>query len=227
MTVGSVLLLSGGLDSVVAAWAARREYPPGVALTFDYGQRAAVREHEAALSVAALLEVPHQFIKLPWLAKISGASITDPHRMPAADTDASAWVPARNAVLVSIAAAFAESCGHEAIVCGFNAEEAEQFPDNSAEFVARMNRTLELGTRNQVRVIAPTLALTKAEIVRWGSELGAPLHLIWSCYGAGEEHCWQCPSCRRLRTALEGAGQWDRFVEQRAAIKSQDRHKGG
>lgn len=225
--MGSVILLSGGMDSVVAAWASRREHEPALTLTFDYGQRAAVREHEAALNVSALLGVPNRFIKLPWLAAISGASITDGASDPAGDTDASAWVPGRNAVFVSIATALAEGLGHEAIVCGFNAEEAAEFPDNSPEFVERMTAALELATRNHVRVIAPTVALTKAEILRLGAELGAPLHLIWSCYGAGDEHCWRCPSCRRLRAALESVGQWRSFAEQRAAMRRQKPQERG
>jgi len=219
--MGSVVLLSGGMDSVVAACAVREEHPPALTLTFDYGQRAAVREHEAVLNVSADLGVPNQFIKLPWLAKISRASITDPQADPAADTDASSWVPARNAVFLSIAAAFAESMGHEAVVCGFNAEEAARFPDNTAEFAQRMTATLELATRNRVRVVAPTVGLTKAEILALGAELGAPLHMVWSCYGGRDEHCWQCPSCRRLQAALRQTGLWDGFVEQRSRFRRQ------
>lgn len=211
--MGSVILLSGGMDSVVAAYASRAEYDPALTLTFDYGQRAAAREHEAALKVSEHLGVPNRLIELPWLAEISGASITDADSDPAADTDASSWVPARNAVFLSIAAALAESMDHEAIVCGFNAEEAAEFPDNSPEFVERMTAALELATRNHVKVIAPTVGLTKPEILRLGVELGAPLHLIWSCYGAGPEHCWECPSCGRLEAALRETRMWEAFAQ--------------
>lgn len=204
--MNAVILLSGGLDSVVAAYASRREHTPMLALTFDYGQRAAAMELHAARSVAADLDVEHRLVGLPWLAEISGASITDADSNPALDTDASVWVPARNAVFLSIAAAFAESMDCRAIICGFNAEEAEEFADNSAEFVGRFNGVLELATRNAPKIVSPTLDLTKVEIVRLGAELGAPLHLVWSCYGAGPDRCGQCPSCKRLHAALELAG---------------------
>ncbi len=213
--MGAVILLSGGLDSVVSAYAAREQQPPELALTFDYGQRAAPREIEAALCVAADLGVPHRLVKLPWLGRLAPEAITDPTADLAAATDAGVWVPGRNAVFVSIAAAFAEALDCQAIVCGFNAEEAAVFPDNSPEFVSRAEALLELATRNAPRVIAPTLGLTKAEIVQLGIELEAPLHLTWSCYGAGPEHCFECPSCRRLKKALEAERAWERWREGR------------
>ncbi len=202
----AVILLSGGLDSVVAAYASQREHALKLALTFDYGQRAAAMELNAAQAVAACLGVEHRLVELPWLAEISGASITDAISDSALDTDASVWVPARNAAFLSIAASFAESMDCGAIVCGFNVEEAAEFPDNSAEFVRRFNSALELATRNAPKIISPTLELTKVEIVRLGAELDVPLHLVWSCYGAGPDQCEQCPSCKRLRAALESAG---------------------
>ncbi len=213
----SVLLLSGGLDSLVAAWAAREDEDPHLAITFDYGQRAAAREIEAALRIAAAMDVEHRLIKLPWMAHLAPPHVTEAAADLSQATDDSVWVPARNAVFVSIAAAYAEAMQCDTIVCGFNAEEAATFPDNSPEFIRRLDAMLELATRNAPKVISPTLELTKAEIVARGLELGAPLHLTWSCYGAGKEHCWECPSCRRLRSALQEAGYWERWSELRGA----------
>ncbi len=215
--MSSVLLLSGGLDSVVAAWAARQSHPAELAITFDYGQRAAAPELEAALRVAAELGVTHRLVKLPWLARLAPAALVDPASELSRATDRSVWVPARNAVFISIAASFAEALECDAIVCGFNAEEAERFPDNSPEFVRRCDAMLELATENAPRVVSPTLALTKREIVELGVQVGAPVHLAWSCYSSGPEHCWECPSCRRLREALEAADYWQSWVELRAA----------
>jgi len=213
--MGAVILLSGGLDSVVSAYAARDEHQPELAITFDYGQRAAARELEAALRVAADLGVDHRLIKLPWLARLAPAAVTDPGADLAAATDATVWVPARNAVFISIAAAYAETLECEAIVCGFNAEEGDAFPDNTPEFVTRADALLELATRNAPRVVAPTLNLTKLEIVQLGVSIGAPLQLTWSCYGDGPEHCFECPSCLRLRDALQAAGIWESWQAQR------------
>lgn len=212
--MASVLLLSGGLDSLVAAWAAREKHPPKLALTFDYGQLSAPREAEAALCIAAELGADHRLIKLPWMARLMPASLSDPNADPAEADDFSVWVPARNAVFVSIAAAHAEALDCDTIVCGFNAEEAATFPDNSAEFVRRCDAMLELATRNRPRVHSPTLDLSKREIAALGVELGAPLHLTWSCYTAGPTHCWSCPSCRRLKAALRASGHWERWAEQ-------------
>lgn len=213
--MAAVILLSGGLDSVVSAYAARDEHRPELAITFDYGQRAAARELEAALRVAADLGVDHRLIKLPWLARLAPAAVTDPEADLAAATDATVWVPARNAVFISIAAAHAEALDCEAIVCGFNAEEGQAFLDNTPEFVTRADALLELATRNAPRVVAPTLSLTKPEIVQLGVRIGAPLQLTWSCYGAGPEHCFKCPSCRRLRDALQAGGIWESWQAQR------------
>lgn len=213
--MASVVLLSGGLDSLVAAWAARETHPPRLALTFDYAQRAAAHETEAALCIAAEIGVDHRLVKLPWMARLMPASLGDPGSDLAAADDASVWVPARNAVFIAIAAAHAEALHCDTIICGFNAEEAATFPDNSPEFVRRCDAMLELATQNHPRLHAPTLDLTKREIAALGVEIGAPVHLTWSCYGSGPEHCWECPSCRRLRGALEDTGQLERWSELR------------
>jgi len=217
--MGAIILLSGGLDSVVSAYAAREQHQPQLAITFDYGQTAAPREIEAALQVAADLGVEHRLIKLPWLARLAPRALTDPEADLATATDTSVWVPARNAVFISIAAAYAEALDCEAIVCGFNAEEGAAFTDNTPEFVARADALLEFATRNAPRVVAPTLNLTKAEIVQLGVSIGAPLQFTWSCYGAGPEHCFECPSCRRLRDALQAAGIWASWQAQRRDLK--------
>lgn len=214
--MSAVVLLSGGLDSLVAAWASRRDHPPSLAITFDYGQRAARRELEAALCIAAELGCDHQLVKLPWLARLAPAHLADPNSDLSEATDQSVWVPARNAIFVSIAAAYAEALDCEAIVCGFNAEEAATFPDNTPEFMARCNAVLELATTNAPKVVSPTVDLNKRQIAALGLKLQAPLHLSWSCYGPGPEHCWRCPSCRRARAALESSGAWDRWMELRS-----------
>jgi len=121
-------------------------------------------------------------------------------------SDDSFWVPARNLVFVAAGAALAEAGGAEAVVTGFNAEEAVSFPDNSNEFLRLMDGAVRLGTRERVRLESPTSELRKAEIVRRGMELDAPIEHVWSCYYAGDRMCGDCPSCRRLVGALEEAG---------------------
>lgn len=218
----AISLLSGGLDSVVATWAARDEHEIAAALTIDYGQRARRREIEAAAEVSARIGCRHFVVELPWLGELGGSALTDGQaRVPeptdgqlddpekAAQTAAAVWVPNRNGVFVNVAAAHAEALDCGAIVCGFNAEEAATFPDNSQAFMSAADRFFELSTMRHPTIISPTADLSKEEIVRLGRRLGAPLRHVWSCYFGGEEHCWRCESCRRLRRALQGAGVWD------------------
>jgi 7-cyano-7-deazaguanine synthase len=211
--MSAVALLSGGLDSTVACTLAiGTGGGVALALTFDYGQRAARREVEAARAIAAYLGVPHRTIALPFLGEITRTALVAgaiPHPS-AADLDSpraretakAVWVPNRNGVLVNIAAAFAESLGAERVVVGFNREEAATFPDNSEGFAAAATAALAFSTLSKVRLDAPTGAMTKREIVRAGRAAGAPLDLIWSCYEGGERPCGACESCLRQARAL-------------------------
>jgi 7-cyano-7-deazaguanine synthase len=211
----AIALVSGGLDSLVATWATAAEHEVALALTADYGQRAAVQEIRAAAKQAEALLVPHRVVRLPWLGELGGNALTDASRalpqiaaaklddMQAATASAAGvWVPNRNGVLLNVAGAFADALDCELIVCGFNAEEAATFPDNTPEFMLATDVALAFSTRVRARVHSPTAGLTKAEIVKLGEGLGAPLNLAWSCYEGGVNHCGECESCRRLRRAL-------------------------
>lgn len=216
--MAAVVLLSGGLDSAVAFTLAHRGGGVALALTFDYGQRAVRREIEAARAMADRFRVPHRAIEIPFLGEITKTALVARDRevpLPAvADLDSArahetaraVWVPNRNGIMVNIAAGFAESLGAEAVVVGFNREEGATFPDNTEAFAAAASGALAFSTLSKVRVLAPTGALDKAEIVRAGRAAGAPLDLVWSCYLGGERPCGACESCSRLRRALAAAG---------------------
>lgn len=207
---------------MVAAWAARSEWEVILALTFDYGQRARKREIQAASAVAGRLGCAHEVPALPWLGALGRSALTDeaadvpvlaPHRLDdlaqATETAAAVWVPNRNGVFLNVAAAYADAMDCQAIVVGFNVEEAATFPDNSAEFMDAAGRFFALSTRAHPQVVSPTVGLNKAQIVTLAREIGAPIGLVWSCYHGGAEHCWQCESCNRLRRALQRAGAWE------------------
>jgi 7-cyano-7-deazaguanine synthase len=211
----AVALLSGGLDSVVATWAAQRTHAIALALTADYGQRAAQREAQAAGAVARLLGCPHVILDLRWLGALGGNALTDhAQAIPQLATDQlddaavtvesarSVWVPNRNGVLLNAAGAYADAWGCQAIVVGFNIEEATTFPDNTREFMAAADGFFALSTQSHPQVISPTAALNKRQIVALGRELGAPLQHVWSCYLGGDKPCEECESCRRLARAL-------------------------
>lgn len=215
-----VALLSGGLDSLVAAALARTEHEIVLALTCDYGQRAAAREIQAAQAQAEWLGCPHQVVALPWLGALGGSALTEkPAQLPepsledldsaevVSATARAVWVPNRNGVLVNVAAAFAERLGAEAVVCGFNREEGATFQDNSRAFLAAADQFWKYSTATGVRLLSPTADLDKCEIVKRGRALGAPLDLVWSCYEGGQQQCGRCESCQRLARALRAAGE--------------------
>jgi 7-cyano-7-deazaguanine synthase len=118
----------------------------------------------------------------------------------------------RNGIFLNIAAAFALSAGGSVVIAGFNREEAEEFPDNSREYIRAVNRALEVGEIHDIRVESPTAGMDKASIVKEGLRLGIPWDLLWSCYEGGRLMCGTCPSCSRLRAALEEQGVRDRII---------------
>jgi 7-cyano-7-deazaguanine synthase len=199
----AVALVSGGLDSVVALALARKRLDVRLVLFFDYGQRSRESERASVLNVVSYYGLPFREVDISWLGPLS------PRGMRSADAGGElrtldeVWVPNRNGVMINIAAAFAESYGYDAVVAGFNREEAEEFPDNGAEYVLRATAALGLSTRTGVVVESPTIGLDKREIVLAGMEAGAPLSVIWSCYRSGERMCGRCASCARLRSALD------------------------
>jgi len=226
-----VTLLSAGLDSVVATTAASREHEIVLALTFDYGQHAGPREIAAAQQIAQALDIEHTVVALPWLEQIThSALVANEKQIPLADPQSlddpqaavavaqAVWVPNRNGTFLNIAAGYCEAQDCEGIVCGFNAEEAASFPDNSVEFMRAAEECFAYSTRRGLQVISPTVEMTKPQIVKLGYGIGAPLHLIWSCYRGGDSHCWSCPSCVRLRRALESSGYWERWQQERTAL---------
>jgi len=212
----SIVLLSGGLDSTVNLALAVRRTRTLLALTFDYGQRAAKRELAASRAICRALGVTHRAIRLPWLDEITKTSLVsrrlslpklaqeelDSERVTSGETARLVWVPNRNGLFLSIAACFAEALGASLVITGFNAEEAATFPDNSARFVRAANRALALSTLRRVRVKSYTQEMRKREIVELGISLGAPLQLVWSCYQGGARPCGRCESCARLKRAL-------------------------
>jgi 7-cyano-7-deazaguanine synthase len=211
--IRALALLSGGLDSGVAAACFRAEAGQQLAgaLFFDYGQRAVARERAAAQRLAQRFATPFVEVALPWLGDLAhraGSALVDrraslPHgsveRPGDAASAAAVWVPARNAVFVAVAAAHAEAIGATHVVAGFNREEAATFPDNSPAFVRAAGAFLACGTRSGVQVTSPTLELDKAGIVAQARRLGFGPDDFWSCYEGGAVPCGRCESCLRSR----------------------------
>ncbi len=211
----AITLLSGGLDSMVSTAIAAKRHKIVLALTFDYGQRAAKREIEAARKIAKYFNIPHKVVPLKWLSEICKTSLVARNKkVPllslgalskkgvTASSAKAVWVPNRNALFVNIAAAFAETIGSKVIVAGFNKEEAATFPDNSPEFVSAANRTLALSTMIRPKVFSFTQRMTKRDMVDFAFESDLPIELVWSCYLGGKLQCGRCESCMRFIAAL-------------------------
>jgi 7-cyano-7-deazaguanine synthase len=215
----SLALVSGGLDSIVSLARAVKERSVESVMFFDYGQRARESERVSSMNAANYYGLPFQDLDVRWLESLSpaGMQVSNAPDRRAEKTDAlqaldEVWIPNRNGVFINIAAAYAERYACDTIVTGFNREEAVEFPDNSQDYVERVNRALELSTRNRVRVESFTIDLDKRAILRLGLELHAPLSIVWSCYRSGQRMCGRCASCRRLRGALDSLPESDRPV---------------
>ncbi len=220
----TIVLLSGGLDSALNLALARRYRPPAFGLTFDYGHRAARAEERAAKKICAHYGVDWRLVRLPWFGALLPRRLARKGvPLPSRPSDVEAvWVPNRNGVFVAVGAAFAEALGAEAVVTGFNADEAAYFPDNSAAFVRAANRALHYSTAGKVKLLSYTSSLGKAAIVKRSVRMGVPLRYVYPCYGEGPRPCGRCASCRRAAIALEAAG----YPALRADIFGRDIKKG-
>lgn len=211
----SVVLLSGGMDSTVNLYEAQKRGEVLLALTFDYGQRAAVKEIEVSKKLSAKLGIQHRVLNLPFFKDLGTSSLIDTDKaLPlqgdvsiddhstSLKTAKSVWVPNRNGIFLNIAAGFAEALGAQVVVPGFNLEEASTFPDNSLKFMNQMTESLSFSTSNQVRVECTTVSMNKTEIVAFGQKLGVDWASIWPCYQAGAKWCGQCESCQRAKRAF-------------------------
>ena len=213
----AVCLVSGGMDSCVTAAIAREENDELAFLHVSYGQRTEKREREAFEAIAEHYDVKSRLvISLEHLAKIGGSSLTDATiPVTAANLSApgipSSYVPFRNAHLLAAAASWGEVIKATAIYIGAVAEDSSGYPDCRPEFYAAFQNVLDLGTRPETHITikTPVIHMRKSEIVRKGLDLGAPLHLTWSCYQESEAACGNCDSCALRLRAFREAGASD------------------
>jgi 7-cyano-7-deazaguanine synthase len=220
----AVVLLSGGLDSYTAAAMLARDGFDLCALSVLYGQRHA-REIEAARAVARALEVRQHLEVSVDLARIGGSALTDAIPVPkdrAIDPGEipATYVPARNTVLLSLALAWAEVLGARDIGIGANALDYSGYPDCRPEYLAAFEQLAALATRAGVegarlRIHAPLLQMTKAEIIRRGLSLGLDYGLTHSCYDppATGPACGRCDSCVLRAKGFAEAGVADPLLK--------------
>lgn len=213
----SIILLSGGLDSLVVLGAFKEEYNIQLALTFDYGQKSALGEISASKKICEFYQIEQKVITLDWLKEITNTSLVSDKEIPTEnlgtkESAESVWVPNRNGLFLNIAGCYADSLGFTDILFGANKDEGETFPDNTEEFREKISDIFEYSTLVKPHVSAPLIKYTKNDIVRLALEKGIPLDLVKSCYSSGEKHCGVCESCRHLKRALE-ANNAKKYIE--------------
>jgi 7-cyano-7-deazaguanine synthase len=216
----AVVLLSGGMDSCVCTAIAREQYGADnlALLHASYGQRTEKRERQAFEEIAHYFGMQHRMVvKLDYFRVIGGSALTDKqikvpeNQLEAAGSDVRAipvtYVPFRNAHFLSVGVSWAEAIGARAIYIGAVADDSSGYPDCRPEYYRVYQELIRVGTRpeTEIAMVTPVIHMKKTEIVRRGRELGAPLHLTWSCYQGEDVACGQCDSCLlRLRAFAEG-----------------------
>ncbi len=204
----AVCLVSGGMDSCVTAAIAKQESDEIAFLHISYGQLTEKRERKAFNDIADFYNVEKRLdISIEYLAKIGGSSLTDKSiEVSEANLESkeipTSYVPFRNANMLAIATSWAEVLKANSIYIGAVAEDSSGYPDCRPEFYAAFEKTIETGTKPDtiIKIKTPIIDLSKAEIVKKGIEMNAPLHLSRSCYRSEDLACGTCDSCAlRLR----------------------------
>jgi len=218
--VRAIVLLSGGLDSCVTACIAKQEYELH-ALSFDYGQRHK-KELESSKKIAKKLGIDHRIVKieLPERSDALTGSLSVPHDREIGIGKGKGegkereipvtYVPARNTIFIAYALSWSEVMNANAIFIGVNAIDFSGYPDCTKEYIEAWNNLVKVGMKNNsVRVVAPLINMSKAEIIKEGVKLGAPFELTWSCYEGKEKACGVCDSCILRLKGFKEAGLKD------------------
>ncbi|MCD6255162.1 MAG: 7-cyano-7-deazaguanine synthase QueC [Deltaproteobacteria bacterium] len=217
----AIVLVSGGLDSCVTAAVASKDYELAF-LHVNYGQRTEARELRAFKEIADFYGVSKRFIaSIDYLKKIGGSSLIDkdlkiPDYREKIEGIPSTYVPFRNTHLIAIAVSWAEVICAKKIFIGAMEEDSSGYPDCREVYFRAYNQLIDLGTRPETRIEieTPIIHLKKWEVVKLGAELGAPLHLTWSCYRSEDIACGRCESCILRLKAFRKAGIKDPIAYQ-------------
>lgn len=211
----SVVLLSGGMDSCVCAALAARDCQVS-ALHISYGQRTETRERESFARVCDRLNIDHRLIvRNEALKLIGGSALTDqrisvPEAHEIGRNVPVTYVPFRNAHFLAVAVSWAEVIGASQIYIGAVEQDSSGYPDCRPAYYEAFNRVIEAGTKaGGIEIVTPLIGMRKAEIVRLGLELNAPLDLTWSCYSREDRACGVCDSCVLRLRAFQEAGATD------------------
>ncbi len=213
----TVVLLSGGMDSVTAFYQVKREHEVVAALSFDYGSKHNACEIPFAKLHAGRAGIPHRTIDLGFMNECfesdllkSGGEIPDGHY--AEENMKRTVVPFRNGIMLAVACGFAESLEAEALAIAAHSGDHAIYPDCREPFMQGMAAAMETGTYARIQLMRPFIAMGKTAIALRGVELGIDFSETWSCYKGGTIHCGTCGTCVERREAFLLAGLKDPTV---------------
>ena len=216
MNKSAVCIISGGMDSALSAKMAELEGYEIIALHFNYGQRTETKEVECFRKVSASVNAVKSYeIDLPFFEQIGASALTDKSiEVPTGGIEEGVpvtYVPFRNGIFLSIAAAVAEKHGAEALFIGVVEEDSSGYPDCRESYIKQMQDAINLGTKDEtsIEIKMPLVALKKSEIVQKSLEQGVPLESTWSCYKSETLACGVCDSCRLRLKGFKEAGSPD------------------
>jgi len=218
----AVCIMSGGMDSTLSAYIANQvDGFDIISLHFNYGQRTQKREQEAFLKLSKMLNVSNTYsLNLDIFAQIGGSALTDTTlSVPTGGLQSGipiTYVPFRNGIFLSIAAAVAEKEGASAIYIGVVEEDSSGYPDCTDDFINKMQEAINAGTKpsTKIELKTPLVKLKKEQIVQRSIELNVPLEHTWSCYQNSDKACGVCDSCRLRLKGFENAGVKDKIAYQ-------------
>lgn len=205
----SVIILSGGMDSVTLLYASREKI--ALAVTFDYGSNHAAREIECARYHCEKLGIEHIVIPLEFMHQYFDSSLLRggeaiPEGHYADENMKSTVVPFRNGIMLSIACGLAESRHLKFVYIANHAGDHAIYPDCRATFIDSMSDAMAYGTYEHIKVVAPFTSLTKDKIAFIGHQQGVDYSHTYSCYKGGERHCGKCGTCVERKEAFRDAG---------------------
>ncbi|CAM3568071.1 7-cyano-7-deazaguanine synthase QueC [Arcobacter aquimarinus] len=216
MNKKAICILSGGMDSTLASYMAKKDGYEIIAVHFNYGQRTENRELKAFRDICDDLKILEKYeIDIPFFTQIGASALTDKNiDIPTNGIEAGVpitYVPFRNGIFLSITAAIAEKEGATAMYIGVVQEDSSGYPDCTDDFINKMKKAINQGTKEDthIDIVTPLVHLSKAQIVEEAIRLNVPLEHTWSCYKEEEFACGVCDSCRLRLNGFKVANQID------------------
>jgi 7-cyano-7-deazaguanine synthase len=215
-TKKAICILSGGMDSTLSSYIAKNDGYEIIAIHFNYGQRTQDRELKAFRDICDDLKILEKYeIDIPFFTQIGASALTDKNiDIPIGGVEAGVpvtYVPFRNGIFLSIAAAIAEKEGAIAMYIGVVQEDSSGYPDCTDSFINDMKKAINQGTKEDthIDIVTPLVHLSKAQIVIEAIKLNVPLEHTWSCYKEEQEACGVCDSCRLRLNGFKIANKKD------------------